>query len=214
MSPTSAAGGEIWWWWHLESKLASARRSRRAALAPSCALSERHFGTGLGALRSHRPAVGQSVRRAMRRAEGPSTLRRLSAQSGRLRAWTAPLRRSRAQELRAAQRAAQRDVAHSAGTHAHGLALLPRTASYGLKTTHQHARISAHGRACGRGPWRPCAANDRRSRGPKHRSGPARNLSTFKSRRASRRDVRRLVTPRPCSRPWPRTLWWASPTPS
>ena len=123
--------------------LRSARRSRRDALAPSWALSESHFGTGLGALRSHRPAVGQSVRRAMRRAEGPSTLRRLSAQSGRLRAWTAPLRRSRAQELRAAQRAAQRDVAHSAGTHVHGLAFLPRTASYGQKSTHQLLRISA-----------------------------------------------------------------------
>ena len=93
------------------------------------------------------------------------------------------------------------------------LALLPRTASYG-PNPRTNFRGFRHGRACGRGPWRPCSANDRRSRGPKHRSGPARNLSTFKSRRASRRDVRRLVTPRPCSRPWPRTLWWASPTPS
>ena len=105
-------------WWRVESKLASDRRFQRVWIEASCALSESHFGTGLGAHRSHRPAVGQSVRRAMRRAEGPSTLRRLSAQSGRLRAWTAPLRRSRAQGLRAAQRAAQRDVAHSAGTHA------------------------------------------------------------------------------------------------
>ena len=93
-----------------------------------------------------------------------------------------------------------------------------RLALLGLPPMGQNPRTNfrgfRHGRACGRGPWRPCAANDRRSRGPKHRSGPARNLSTFKSRRASRRDVRRLVTPRPCSRPWPRTLWWASPPPS
>ena len=54
-------------------------------------------------------------------------------------------RRSRAQELRAAKRAAQRDVVlvRDVAMWLSRVALLPRTASYGPKSSHQLSRISA-----------------------------------------------------------------------